>query len=79
MTDLAYNGFLLEHLRQDVNSAGGVRRSRFLAITKSRQEAINGVAEIMGSADNVSIVDSGPAVLMRAKALGMADGDVKHA
>jgi hypothetical protein len=76
-TEPGYNGFLVECSRPDIHSVGGVRRSRFLAITKSPQEAIDGVAVIMGSAENVSIVDSGPDVLIQAKVLGVLHGRVK--
>jgi hypothetical protein len=71
MTDeAAFEGFLFEMTRADVNSPGGVQKNRLYAIARPP-------IDVAGLPRTARLIDSGPHVLARARELGVGDDDLK--
>jgi hypothetical protein len=68
-------GFILEYTRPDVNSRGGQLRKRYIVIVESRGSAFALVRE-WGASRNV--VEQGPAVLERARKMGLAENEYRE-
>ena len=68
------DGFILEYARPDANSPKGQLRTRYIVIAESRGAAFALVGEWGASRE---VVEQGPAVLERARKLGLADNECK--
>jgi len=68
------DGFILEYSRPDANSRKGQLRTRYIVIEESRGAAFALVGEWGATRD---VIEQGPAVLERARKLGLADNEYK--
>jgi hypothetical protein len=68
------DGFILEYTRPDVNAPKGQLRTRYIVIAESRGSAFALVGEWGASRD---VIEQGPAVLERARKIGLGDNEFK--
>ena len=78
MTEIQFEGYLLEYGRSDANSPGGIRTVRYLAVMRSADEALAAVGAKVGTPTDVRLVNHGPEQLSQARALGLQDGEVRE-
>ena len=67
------NGYLIKVTRPNMNAIGGQETTKWLAIAVSAEHALSLIA-----AGSSQIVDSGPHVLVQARAAGVEDGGAKQ-
>jgi hypothetical protein len=77
MTDSPMTGFILKTptRRPDVNAAGGYRDFHLIAVAQSA-DAAKHIAQGLGF-PGCTVIESGPAVLKRARELGVNDNDAR--
>jgi hypothetical protein len=70
------NGFILEYSRIDASAPGGQRRACYIAVAETQERAFAAAGGHWGIRQVV--IDSGPAVLERARRLGIRDNEAKQ-
>ena len=69
-------GFLFEHSRPDLNSPGGVRRTKIAAIAETRRDALDLAADILPMV-GLRLLDEGREAFQVAEAAGVSPGEAK--
>jgi hypothetical protein len=78
MSNDQYNGFLFEWSRPDVNSLGGLQKTRYIVIETTLDRAREAMAGEVPVMADVSLIDQGQAVLEKGRRRGFPDGSVNR-
>ena len=70
------DGFILEYSRIDTKAVGGQRRACYIAVAETQERAFAAAGGHWGIRQ--AVLDSGPAVLERARRLGVRDNEAKQ-
>ncbi|RUW61569.1 hypothetical protein [Mesorhizobium sp. M7A.F.Ca.US.008.03.1.1] len=70
------NGYLLEHARTDMSGPDGLRTVRIITIADSLDDAFAQAGALLPE-QGLTLLDSGPDVMLEAKSLGMKAGEAR--